>query len=162
VVGELEALVRDQPLREGPRRLLMLALYRSGRQADALAAYRDARETLVDELGLEPGQALQQLEQAILRQDPSLDLQTALPPPATPVSAPSPPEPPPPVDWAVEGRKTVTILFCDVVAFTELAERLDPEYLRNVLSGFFERAAAILDHHGGTVEKFIGDEVMAV
>jgi DNA-binding SARP family transcriptional activator/class 3 adenylate cyclase len=161
VVGELEALVRDQPLREGPRRLLILALYRSGRQADALAAYRDARETLLDELGLDPGQALQQLEQAILRQDPGLDLPAA-PPPAAAVSAPPPREPSPPVDWSVEGRKTVTVLFCDVVAFSDLAERLDPEYLRNVLSEFFEQAAAILEHHGGTVEKFIGDEVMAV
>ena len=52
----------------------MLALYRSGSQADALAAYRDARRVLLDELGLEPGRALQELEQAILRQEPDLDL----------------------------------------------------------------------------------------
>ena len=52
----------------------MLALYRAGRQADALAVYQDARAALVDELGLDPSQALQQLEKAILLQDPSLDL----------------------------------------------------------------------------------------
>ena len=53
----------------------MLALYRTGRQADALEVYRDARRTLVEELGIEPAAALRQLEQAILRQDPSLDLE---------------------------------------------------------------------------------------
>src|SRR5262245_11015092 len=69
-VPELEALVREHPLRERLRELLMLALYRSGRQADALAAYQDARSTLVEELGLDPGESLQRLEQAILRRVP--------------------------------------------------------------------------------------------
>lgn len=63
---------------------------------------------------------------------------------------------------AVEGRKTVTVLFCDLVAYTELASRLDPEALRHVMLRFFERAASVLGEHGGTVEKFVGDEVMAV
>ena len=62
------------PLRERLRAQLMLALYRAGRQADALAAYREARRALVDELGIEPGRQLQELEQSILRQDASLDL----------------------------------------------------------------------------------------
>jgi class 3 adenylate cyclase/tetratricopeptide (TPR) repeat protein len=62
----------------------------------------------------------------------------------------------------VEGRKTVTVLFCDLVAYTELADRLDPEALRHVMLRFFERAAAVIEDHGGTVEKFVGDEVMAV
>jgi class 3 adenylate cyclase len=62
----------------------------------------------------------------------------------------------------VEGRKTVTILFCDLVAYTELAGRLDPEALRHLMLVFFERAAAAIEAHGGTVEKFVGDEVMAV
>ena len=61
-----------------------------------------------------------------------------------------------------EGRKTVTVLFCDLVAYTELAERLDPEALRLVMSGFFELARTVIERHGGTVEKFVGDEVMAV
>ena len=95
-VPELEALIREQPLRENLRRLLMLALYRSGRQAEALAAYRDARAALADELGLEPSKSLQQLETAILRHDPALDLPAptrALPTPqpttpARPASAP--------------------------------------------------------------------------
>ena len=74
LVGELEALVARHPLRERFRVQLMLALYRAGRQADALAAYRDARRTLVDELGIEPGRQLQELEQSILRHDIALDL----------------------------------------------------------------------------------------
>ena len=74
LVAELEALVRVYPLREHLHGQLMLALYRSGRQADALAAYRAARKVLVDELGIEPSVGLQRLEQAILAQDPALDL----------------------------------------------------------------------------------------
>jgi DNA-binding SARP family transcriptional activator len=74
LVGELEALVVRHPLRERLRRQLMLALYRSSRQADALDAYRAARRELVENLGLEPSEELKQLEKAILRQDPALDL----------------------------------------------------------------------------------------
>ena len=72
VVPELEALVSEYTVRERLRGLLMLALYRGGRQADALDSYREARRILVDELGLEPGPELRELEQAILRQDDSL------------------------------------------------------------------------------------------
>jgi DNA-binding SARP family transcriptional activator len=73
VAGELERLVAEHPLRERFRRQLMLSLYRCGRQADALAAYQDARRVLLEELGLEPGRALQDLERAILNHDPRLD-----------------------------------------------------------------------------------------
>jgi DNA-binding SARP family transcriptional activator len=72
-VVELEGLVLEHPLRERLREQLMTALYRSGRQAEALGVYQDARRALVDELGLEPGRALQQLHAAILRQERSLD-----------------------------------------------------------------------------------------
>jgi DNA-binding SARP family transcriptional activator len=74
IVGELEALVARHPLRDRVRGQLMLALYRCGRQAEALQTYRDGRRALVDELGIEPGKPLQELEQAILRQDAALDL----------------------------------------------------------------------------------------
>ena len=77
LVPELEAVVARHPLREHLRGQLMLALYRSGRQAEALQAYREARAALVEELGIEPGRRLQELEQAILRQDSSLDLGTS-------------------------------------------------------------------------------------
>jgi DNA-binding SARP family transcriptional activator len=79
VVGELEALVAEHPLRERLRRYLMTALYRSGRQAEALDTYQDARGALVDELGVEPSTALQELERAILRQDPALDVEAPAP-----------------------------------------------------------------------------------
>jgi ABC-type transport system substrate-binding protein/DNA-binding SARP family transcriptional activator/streptogramin lyase len=81
LVPELEALVREHPLRERARGQLMLALYRAGRQADALAAYREGRALLVGELGLEPGPALRDLEQAMLRQDPALARPPAPAPP---------------------------------------------------------------------------------
>jgi len=73
--GELEALVAEQPLRERLRMSLMKALYRSGRQAEALETYQDARRALVDELGIEPSAALQELERSILRQDLSLEVE---------------------------------------------------------------------------------------
>ena len=69
LVEELETLVREEPFRERLWRHLMLALYRGGRQADALAAYRRARSLLVEELGVEPGEELKELEQAILRHE---------------------------------------------------------------------------------------------
>ena len=72
LVGELQGLLLEHPLRERLRGQLMLALYRSGRQAEALEAYRDGRRVFVEELGIEPGPALQELEGAILRQDPEL------------------------------------------------------------------------------------------
>ena len=72
-VAELEALVRWHPLRESFWALLMAAQYRAGRQADALASYQRARATLADELGIDPGPALQDLERLILAQDPTLD-----------------------------------------------------------------------------------------
>ena len=76
LVGELERMVSEHPLRERSRAQLMLALYRSGRQADALETYRAGRLLLSDELGLEPGKPLRELERAILRQDSTLDLPT--------------------------------------------------------------------------------------
>src|SRR5690242_5126981 len=77
VVPELERLVAEHPLRERLRAQLMLALYRAGRQADALAVYQRARRTLIDELGIEPGESLRALERGILSHDPSLSLTPA-------------------------------------------------------------------------------------
>jgi class 3 adenylate cyclase/DNA-binding SARP family transcriptional activator len=186
-VPELQSLVREYPLRERPRWLLMLALYRCGRQADALAVMTDGRAQLREQLGLDPGHALQQLERGILQHDPALDGNRSPPPSVMPSAAEArhrvgpgllcgvcgtrnPPGAefcracgtPLAVDSSLETRKTVTVLFCDVVASSALAERLDPEALRRVMSDFFELGAGVIERHGGTVEKFVGDEVMAV
>ena len=72
MIGELEGLAREHPLRETFRRQLMLALYRAGRQAEALEVYQDARARFVDELGIEPGPELRQLQAEILRHDAGL------------------------------------------------------------------------------------------
>ena len=77
LVGEIEALIAENPLRERLHGQLMLALYRCGRQAEALEAYRDARTTLVEEIGVEPSADLRDLHEAILRQEPSLDVEAA-------------------------------------------------------------------------------------
>jgi predicted ATPase/DNA-binding SARP family transcriptional activator len=74
LIAELESLVAEHPYRERLRAQLMLVLYRSGRQADALRAYQEARRTLADELGLEPGAELRELQRRILRHDPTLAL----------------------------------------------------------------------------------------
>jgi len=90
VTGELQALLREHPLREAFASQLMLALYRAGRQADALECYRAVRARLVDELGLEPGPALRERERAILAHDPSLDLVRAATSDAAPGGRPRP------------------------------------------------------------------------
>ena len=162
VVGELEVLVRENPFRENLCRLLILALYRAGRQADALAVYRNAREALVDGLGLDPSRRLQLLERAILLQDPSLDLAV--------VAGPSAPVPDdressgrPLADAVSVGtRKIVTILASNVVDHTDLGEQLDPESLRHLMSRHFERSTTVVERHGGTVEPFAGNGVIAV
>jgi DNA-binding SARP family transcriptional activator len=143
LVDELEGLIAAHPLRERLRGQLMLALYRGGRQADALDAYRDARRMLQDELGLEPSDELRSLQRRILEQDPALFGAEAVPAP-------------------VESRRTVTVLFCDVVDSTRLAVTLDPEAYRRLLSSYYEATKRAVETHGGTVEKFIGDAVTAL
>lgn len=91
LIPELEAVVRQYPYRERLRADLMLALYRAGRQTDALEQYREARRLLVEEIGVEPGRELQELHGAILRQDPALDLSLPLPTPVAPRSREDPP-----------------------------------------------------------------------
>jgi len=161
IVPELQTFVKEHPFRERPRAQLMLALYRSGRPGDALALYREFRGLLVEELGMEPGLELRELEQAILRQEPALE---------SPVvellargSAQREQEPKMPVSEAPprDERKIVTVLFADLVGSTRLGRQLDPEALRRLMSRYFEEMRAVLERHGGRVEKYIGDAVMA-
>jgi DNA-binding SARP family transcriptional activator len=85
VIGEVEGLIDEHPLRERLHAQRMLALYRAGRQAEALNAYREARSVLADEIGVEPGADLRQLQKAILAQDPALDHSPPGPAQAAPV-----------------------------------------------------------------------------
>jgi DNA-binding SARP family transcriptional activator/ABC-type branched-subunit amino acid transport system substrate-binding protein/streptogramin lyase len=123
LVGELETLIAEHPFRERLRGQLMVALYRSGRQSEALHAFQDARKRLSEELGLEPGPALQRLEHAILQQDRSLDL-TELP------------------------TGAVTFLFTDIEGSTALVKTLRAEY-RGVLADHARLLRGVFEQHAG-------------
>ena len=132
LVPQLEALVSEHPYRERLHALLMQALYRGGRQADALAAYRTVRTLLVDELGIEPGDELQRLEKQILNQDPALHAGAPLP------------------------TGTVTFVFTDVEGSTALLRELGAEryaatladHRRTVRDAFSARSGVEVDSQG--------------
>jgi DNA-binding SARP family transcriptional activator len=158
LVGELEVLVREHPLRERLRAQLMLALYRSGRQAEALDVYQVGRTLLADELGLDPGTELKELQRAILAHDPKLaSAEAAQPVTRVDVPADEPPKPAPASGREV--RKTVTVLFCDLVPSRP---ELDPESLRRMTTRGFEELLPVLERHGATVERSIGGAVTAI
>jgi DNA-binding SARP family transcriptional activator len=157
LVAELEALVLEHPLRERLRAQLMLALYRSGRQAEALQVYQETRRLLVDELGIDPSQTLQRLHQQILLQDTALDPEpTTAPAAAAPPASPAPPQEP--VAAPREVRKSVTAALLSV----ELPAGRDPEVLR----GLDMRAAAAVrravERHGGRIQETLGGGALAV
>jgi DNA-binding SARP family transcriptional activator/class 3 adenylate cyclase len=174
LAAELDTLVRLHPLREHFHGQLMLALYRSGRQADALAAYRAARKTLVNELGIEPSVGLQRLEQAILAQDPALDLLVPARAAGRPDAdqgdrqpdpgrdAPGATRARPAADGASVERKLVSVLFAEVdEPAGEGAER-DPEDVSTMLNRRLERVAAEVESFGGTVQHAVGGITMAL
>jgi len=146
LVGELQRLVAEQPLRERLRGQLMLALYRSGRQAEALEAYREVRELLLEELGLEPAPALGELEGAILRHDPALR------------TAPAPP----PAAASVPARKPVTVLCAELEVASASGGGLDPEALRAVLERAQAVLGATLERHGGRLSAVVGRRIVGV
>jgi len=153
VVGQLETLIDAYPYREHLRAQLMLALYRCDRQADALQVYQDARTTLVEELGIEPGDRLRELERAILAQDPALTATAE----AVPVVEDEPPAPEaPPV------RRLVSVVVADIAGASALAERLDPESMHQLLDRYADACGAVIERHGGTVEGYAGDAVVGV
>ena len=155
LVSELEALLVQHPLRERLRAHLMLALYRSGRQAEALEVYKRTRQQLIDELGIEASPALQRLEKAILLQDASLEL----PAPPSVRSEPLPADGPAAArEQERDVRKTVSVLLAELLSLGPI----DPEALRELLVRAAERLAPVLERHGGTVEEAMSGGVMAV
>ena len=143
VVGELEGLISEHPLRERLRAQLMLSLYRAGRQSESLAAYSDARRTFVEELGLEPSVELRSLERAILEQEPSLGV--------APLTARVPAAP--------SVRKTVTVVHVALGAVG--GEEADPETLAPRLAGPLEQALGVIVRHEGSVTAQQDDAVTA-
>jgi class 3 adenylate cyclase/tetratricopeptide (TPR) repeat protein len=150
VVPELRALVAEHPFRERLRAQLMRGLYAAGRQAEALEVYRETRTLLDEELGLEPGAELRELERRMLSHDPALERVAAAAAAAVPLEAAQP----------IRARRPATVVFADVVESTALGEQLDPESVHRILERYSETATTILERHGGTVEKFIGDAIV--
>ena len=164
-VGELQALVALHPLDERLRAQLMVALYRSGRHADALETYRAFRQLLDEELGLEPNPELRQLEQAILRQDDSLGPVVRLAPSPRRSSTGADPEEPtvaaaPPRQMEDE-RRPVTVLFADIVGSTALGERLEPDEAKVLVGECVTMMSRAVDEYGGTVQAYQGDGICA-
>src|SRR5262249_35224466 len=147
LVGELEALIASNPHRERLREQQMLALYRSGRQAEALEVYRDVRATL-DEIGVEPGAALQQLERQILNHDKTLDAPVPPKPVADTAGAPPAPE-----------RKNVTVIFAALSTTNEMEE--DPVQTAMLFDRLEAEMAAEIEAAGGTVEKGLVGALLA-
>ncbi len=180
VIGTITGLVASNPLREGPRRLLMLALYRAGRHAEALAVYRDTCEAL-DEIGLQPGPELRQLEQAILQHDESLrtaggaaDTGSRQGKMRADQSAPAagsdrgvpavsrPPDAQTPGPTALTELRLASVMYVDLVGFATLAEPLRPDDEADLLRRYFESARTVVDRYGGRIHSLAGDAVMAV
>jgi predicted ATPase/class 3 adenylate cyclase len=142
VIGQLEQLVDEHPYREALHAQLMLALYRADRQADALQAYQNARKQLVEDLGIEPGARLRELERAVLAQDDSLAVEE----PAAPAEQP-PGELP---------SGVVTFLLTDIEGSTTLWEA-DPEAMAASLALHDELIERNVDEHGGRLLKTQGE-----
>jgi DNA-binding SARP family transcriptional activator len=148
LVAELDSLTRAHPLRERLWAQRMVALYRSGRQADALRAYQELRHLLNEELGLEPSAAVARLESAILRREPEVDW-----PPADRVA------PPPRPGAPIEG--VVTFLFTDLVGSTGWLERLGEDGAEELRRTHFSLLRQAVAEAGGQEVKNLGDGLMA-
>jgi class 3 adenylate cyclase/WD40 repeat protein len=148
-VADLEAMVAAEPMRERRWAMLMLALYRCGRQAEALRTYQRARATLAEQLGIEPGPELRALERAVIAQDESLDS-------------------PPPVETPAAASVTTTdagiifILFSDIARSTELLDRLGDDAMEDLRQAHFQLLRDAVRGHGGREVKSIGDGLMVV
>src|SRR5215468_9950507 len=143
LTAELGRIVNDHPLRERLRGQLMLALYRSGRQTEALEAYREFRKVLMEDLGLEPSSALRELEAAILRHDPVL----------APGSATSGP---------AQARRPVTVLCVALQVAPSSGVTLDPEAHGVLNEHLVSSLMAVLDRHGGKLAASDSEHLMGV
>src|SRR5215468_10443796 len=143
LAAELGRMVIDHPLRERLRGQLMLALYRSGRQAEALEAYRQFRSTLMEELGLEPSSALRELQAAILRHDPVLAPESAAA--GTPLA-----------------RRPVTVLCVALQLAPSSGVALDPEAHGAVNEHLASGLTAVLERHGGKLAASDSEHLMGV
>src|SRR5262245_2682440 len=143
VIGQLEQLVEEHPYREHLRAQLMLALYRADRQADALQAYQNARRQLVEELGIEPGWRLRELEAAVLAQEESLALERPQPPRRRRESSDLP-------------SGVVTFLLTDIEGSSALWEA-DPAAMADSLERHDEIIAGCTEAHGGRLPKSQGE-----
>jgi predicted ATPase/class 3 adenylate cyclase len=143
VIGQLEQLVEEHPYREHMHAQLMLALYRADRQADALQAYQNARRQLVEELGIEPGARLRELEAAVLAQDDSLALER-------------PPEPPRRTVPGDLPSGVVTFLLTDIEGSSALWEA-DPAAMAASLERHDEIIAGCTERNGGRLLKSQGE-----
>ena len=142
VVADLDRAVAEHPLSEGLRASLMRALYRAGRQSDALRTYREGRRHLAEELGIDPGAELQLLERQILAQDPALNL---------PVSDVRPPAP-------RQERKPVTVLVAEVMP----AAAFDPEDLERAAQPALARIRSVVERVGGRAEPLFANALIGM
>lgn len=146
VIGELRALANAHPARETLRYQLMLALYRNGRQADALAAYAQGRRHLVEELGIEPSNRLRDLERAILQHDPALAL------------SPASGEPAEEQEPAATGLRT--FLIARVVGYARYTRERGDEAGSALARTFADAARGAAVEHGGELVEARGDEAL--
>src|SRR6266536_2865752 len=162
VVGELRELAREQPLQERLWAQLMLALYRSGRQADALHAYQEARRALAEQLGIDPGPALRRLEEQILRQDATLEWPAGAGRAETAAgrTAPAPVVAAPGHAGGLKNeRRWATVL---VAGIAEPRRERSEAVLGQVGRSFLEQVARAVRRHGGQVVASTGSSVTAL
>jgi DNA-binding SARP family transcriptional activator/class 3 adenylate cyclase len=153
LTAELDALTQSHPLRENLWAQRMLALYRSGRQAEALRAYQDLRLLLGEELGIEPSAPLRRLESAILRHEAELDW-------LQPTRVPSSGDGPEPSRPAPTPGGLVIILFTDLVGSTALVSQSGDEEAQRVLAAHHTLLTEAVAAHGGHEVKWLGDGLM--